>query len=216
MHTSAQGAIEYLLIIGAAILIVAIVITAITGVSSGGQTNTTTNQNTTTTALTEMQKLAHQCKYLGTGIKTITTEGTDQNVLCGKSGLMWTKIFPSLANQTDANTNCNNLTYAGFDDWRLPTCYSDTYGTGCEAYIYGMDMCDWNTTCGGEGALLIGGCARNSVLCPNIDFLDEGLSIRTWTSQISITPGAGTFMRPGGAISPNQTMTSNYRCVRQG
>ncbi|MEK6958460.1 MAG: right-handed parallel beta-helix repeat-containing protein [archaeon] len=41
MQSNAQGAIEYLLIIGAAILVVAIVILAVTGVLSGGQTQTT-------------------------------------------------------------------------------------------------------------------------------------------------------------------------------
>ena len=39
MDYRGQGAIEYLLIIGAAILVVAIVILAITGVLSGGQQN---------------------------------------------------------------------------------------------------------------------------------------------------------------------------------
>ncbi len=38
MEEKAQGAIEYLLIIAAAILVVAIVILAVTGALSGGQT----------------------------------------------------------------------------------------------------------------------------------------------------------------------------------
>jgi hypothetical protein len=40
MDTRGQGAIEYLLIIGAAILIVAIVILAVTGILGGGQGQT--------------------------------------------------------------------------------------------------------------------------------------------------------------------------------
>ena len=45
-----QGAIEYLLIIGAAILVVAIVILAITGVLSGGQVGVTSGQGDLATA----------------------------------------------------------------------------------------------------------------------------------------------------------------------
>ncbi|MFA6268797.1 MAG: class III signal peptide-containing protein [archaeon] len=41
MEQKAQGAIEYLLIIGAAILVVAIVIIAITGVTTSGKSTVT-------------------------------------------------------------------------------------------------------------------------------------------------------------------------------
>ncbi|MBT4870337.1 MAG: class III signal peptide-containing protein [Candidatus Diapherotrites archaeon] len=40
MHTKGQGAIEYLLIIAAAVLVVAIVIIAVTGALEGGQDQT--------------------------------------------------------------------------------------------------------------------------------------------------------------------------------
>ena len=58
MEYRGQGAIEYLLIIGAAILVVAIVILAVTGVLSGGQTGVSGGQqdwNTSQGGLTELQ-----------------------------------------------------------------------------------------------------------------------------------------------------------------
>ncbi|MEK6958674.1 MAG: hypothetical protein AABW59_01370 [archaeon] len=51
MQKSAQGAIEYLLIIGAAILVVAIVILAVTGVLSGGQSQTDTGEQSVNDSL---------------------------------------------------------------------------------------------------------------------------------------------------------------------
>jgi len=58
MDRKAQGAIEYLLIIGAAILIVAIVILAVTGILSGGQTAATganSDVNTANSGLSDLQ-----------------------------------------------------------------------------------------------------------------------------------------------------------------
>ncbi len=43
MERKAQGAIEYLLIIGAAILVVAVVVIALTGITSAGQDQVDTN-----------------------------------------------------------------------------------------------------------------------------------------------------------------------------
>ncbi len=55
----AQGAIEYLLIIGAAILVVAIVVIAITSLLSQGQTQTTSGANEQNTALGGLTSLAY-------------------------------------------------------------------------------------------------------------------------------------------------------------
>jgi len=58
MDRKAQGAIEYLLIIGAAILIVAIVILAVTGILSGGQTTAggaNSDVNSATGGLSQLQ-----------------------------------------------------------------------------------------------------------------------------------------------------------------
>ncbi|MEK6958461.1 MAG: hypothetical protein AABW59_00270 [archaeon] len=57
MQYNAQGAIEYLLIIGAAILVVAIVILAVTGVLSGGQDQATAGQESTKQAYSGLDKL---------------------------------------------------------------------------------------------------------------------------------------------------------------
>jgi len=55
MQQSGQGAIEYLLIIAAAILVVAIVILAVTGALSGGQGQTDYSQYTQKDALTQLE-----------------------------------------------------------------------------------------------------------------------------------------------------------------
>lgn len=58
MEEKAQGAIEYLLIIAAAILVVAIVILAVTGALSGGQDQgdaAITDQNDAYNALDDLQ-----------------------------------------------------------------------------------------------------------------------------------------------------------------
>ena len=52
---------------------------------------------------------------------TVTTHGTDEVVTDHLTGLIWEKA-PSSANWnwTFAFLRCNNLTYAGHSDWRLP------------------------------------------------------------------------------------------------
>ena len=55
MNHKGQGAIEYLLIIAAAILVVAIVILAITGALTGGQNQTTTSQTQQQNAMTQLE-----------------------------------------------------------------------------------------------------------------------------------------------------------------
>jgi hypothetical protein len=57
MEEKAQGAIEYLLIIGAAILVVAIVIVAITSVLSQGKTSNTGSQDQLNKDLSDLNDL---------------------------------------------------------------------------------------------------------------------------------------------------------------
>jgi len=57
MEQKAQGAIEYLLIIGAAILVVAIVIIAVTSVLQQGQTQTTGGATDQNNAFNDLNKL---------------------------------------------------------------------------------------------------------------------------------------------------------------
>ncbi|MEK6968618.1 MAG: hypothetical protein AABX51_08395 [Nanoarchaeota archaeon] len=56
MKYKAQGAIEYLLIIGAAILVVAIVILAVTGVLGGGKDQTAVGQESVTTSFDSLRE----------------------------------------------------------------------------------------------------------------------------------------------------------------
>jgi hypothetical protein len=63
MDYRGQGAIEYLLIIGAAILVVAIVILAVTGVLSGGQSGVGQGQSDVNTSFNNLQ-CTKDCNYL--------------------------------------------------------------------------------------------------------------------------------------------------------
>ena len=55
MQNRAQGAIEYLLIIGAAILIVAVVMIGLGGLLNSGTASTNTDSDTYSGALTDMK-----------------------------------------------------------------------------------------------------------------------------------------------------------------
>jgi hypothetical protein len=57
MEERAQGAIEYLLIIGAAILVVAVVVVALTGVLQGGKPTTGGDYNR---EISDLNKLTQQ------------------------------------------------------------------------------------------------------------------------------------------------------------
>ena len=125
---TAQGALEYLLILVAAIIVVAIVVIFISGftntASQGGQDSQGTildsfnnwgnmlggnTQGTTPPAPTS-------CAELGKA-GTLTIEG--QTVFCDNDGKMWTptsEINYYTGNEMDY---CNN--FGVFDNWRIPT-----------------------------------------------------------------------------------------------
>jgi len=90
MLQKGQGAIEYLLIIAAAILVVAIVIIAVTGALEGGQDQTDTSEDQVFDAF-------HDLKIKGLGYQ-IEIEMAD-----GSGGNIPYKPFP-----VDSRTDCNS------------------------------------------------------------------------------------------------------------
>ncbi|MCX6803673.1 MAG: hypothetical protein NTY48_03830 [Candidatus Diapherotrites archaeon] len=80
MELKAQGAIEYLLIIGAAILVVAIVLLALTGALNSGTTQGSNAQETQQEQSQKLKCLA-DCTNLG---KPCIEEGTTNKINCGK------------------------------------------------------------------------------------------------------------------------------------
>ena len=85
MEQKAQGAIEYLLIIGAAILVVAIVIIAITSVVGTGKTQVgDTNQINSLQCTKDINYLGNVATKTGCG-----TTGNDANCICKSAG--WIK-----------------------------------------------------------------------------------------------------------------------------
>jgi hypothetical protein len=53
---------------------------------------------------------------------------------------------------------CDNLTYAGFDDWQLPSCVSGAQNSSCILYQFGLDACGsypctpaWDTNAQADG-----------------------------------------------------------------
>ena len=79
MEQKAQGAIEYLLIIGAAILVVAIVIIAITSVVGSGKTSVTSdaNQLNSLKCTKDINALGNVLNKTGCGLT-----GNDVNCIC--------------------------------------------------------------------------------------------------------------------------------------
>ena len=51
---------------------------------------------------------------------TVSTKGRDEIVTDNLTGLIWKKTFINKASWASALAYCENLTYAGYDDWRLP------------------------------------------------------------------------------------------------
>lgn len=81
-------------------------------------------------------------------------------VYCDSQGRMWTQTLPSDyawghygektggCNPQDATYPacyaCYKLSYAGYDDWRLPSCNGDEdLPWSCELYQFGIDACNW-------------------------------------------------------------------------
>ena len=59
-------------------------------------------------------------KELSTATFTVSTAGSDEIVTDAATGLIWQKTYATDKTWNEALEYCNNLVYAGFNDWRLP------------------------------------------------------------------------------------------------
>lgn len=101
MQNRAQGAIEYLLIIGAAILVVAIVIIAMTAITSTGKDSA----NTQNEAVFDSQK---NLKYSTIGYQINVTAGQVEDYLIDiNTGKKLNELFTGLPTNTTLKTNSN-------------------------------------------------------------------------------------------------------------
>ena len=130
-----QGAIEYLLIIAAAILVVAIVILAVTGALSGGQDQTTFSNLSVQKSYSELQI---NLNYQKTGLyfgSEITPE-KETKLANGLVGLWnWNDNYDDLGPNNFQNTSSNN---PGFDSGLWGT-NALTFGFEEDKYVQMLD-----------------------------------------------------------------------------
>ena len=178
------------------------------------------------------------CTWNGEGIHIIESE----KVYCGEGTLMWSPDFNGpigIAREKGITNNevtledikavCENLNYAGFDDWRLPTCNSQELNENCELYTFMNDYCDWEN-CGNIYDYNIPGYVQpQQTNCPTtcaskisseFDTIPGVIGFKML--NISDNP-AGTFSHYSiGSIYRNYTLRYGYllalvttRCVRE-
>lgn len=94
-----QGAIEYLLIIGAAILIVSLVILAATGVFSGGKANNTTAQGRSSSQFNQLLVSVNEISPGEIYSMTVYSD-TPYNNMCNGSGMRITQTYTCDCNST--------------------------------------------------------------------------------------------------------------------
>ena len=100
---------------------------------------------------------------------------------------------------------CDNLTYAGYSNWELPSCASKTYGTGCVLYEFGMSACGWSETCGGDW-----NCASCT---PTWDTNAQANTY--WSStEYSSNFAYNVYFNNGNVYSSIKDNDSYVRCVR--
>ncbi len=135
-ESNAQGALEYLLILVAAIIVVAIVVIFISGFTSNANQGAEASQGTILDSFTNWGNMLGgntqgttpsaptTCAELGE-VGTLTIGG--KTVFCDIDGKMWT---PAFSTNISGNSNhsiviaevlsdCSG--YAGFNNWRVPT-----------------------------------------------------------------------------------------------
>lgn len=101
---------------------------------------------------------------------------------------------------------CDTLTYAGYDDWVLPSCASRSAGTGCQLYAFGMDACGWTAS----------GFPQSS--CTPAWDTNAQASTKYWSSTEYTADRAWTVTFLNGIVhySFTKTSTGSVRCVRAG
>jgi len=83
---------------------------------------------------------SYACVASSVAANTSATVGGDI-VYCDKNGRLWTQTQSGIFNWDSALTQCSGLTYAGFDDWLLPSCVSHVKNSNCILYQFGIDVC---------------------------------------------------------------------------
>jgi hypothetical protein len=158
---------------------------------------------------------AEFCTTEGDKNTTSTIEG--DVVYCDNSLKMWTITGPStyswgpaqnepsnsctgLGSSYPACNYCEELTYAGYSDWILPSCASGGQNSGCQLYQFGIDAC-------------------GSYSCtPAWD--TNGVALFYWSStEHSINPASsawGVYFSSGGVNDGHKVYDSvRVRCVRE-
>jgi len=62
-------------------------------------------------------------------------------VYCDNNGRLWTPTQSGTFDWNSALTQCSGLTYAGLDNWVLPSCVSHLKNSNCMLYQFGIDAC---------------------------------------------------------------------------
>ena len=126
------------------------------------------------------------------------------------TGLIWTEGYPvassapttTQANWYDAVAHCNNLTYGGRSDWRLPTQMEVQL-----AYIHGIREVGYN----GSGTIRPGGDTSH-----NNDYFMSDSDIGVWTaSTVSWAPSSwSVWLYHGDTYAYDKLATTrNFLCV---
>lgn len=128
------------------------------------------------TLMAKTKKYVEFCSVPADYKSTKTTEG--KIVYCDADGEMWTEtqgqytwgtgaggLDCTLSDCNDCNgggdcsncpacEHCKNLTYAGYDDWYLPTCTDEDSDLpdSCQLYQFGVDNCNWDGGDGGQSS----------------------------------------------------------------
>jgi len=68
-------------------------------------------------------------------------------VYCDEHNRLWSPVQADQKAWGICNAACNDLTYAGFSDWVLPTCTSKTADSNCNLWQLAIDACGSYDNC---------------------------------------------------------------------